>query len=354
MIRNHVLATAIAATAMLAAPAYAYEFTKSIETPINITRAGKSFSGATQKDVTVLKVKLSNQELRALEYRKPLKSSTRSLTASRFPAAIQLGMNGVPVLNQGRHGSCVTFADSAAIDAVLGQGDYISQLCNLELGSHLAKNGYIPSGWDGSYGPVILEQMMHFGVISKDTQKTKSCASVNEYPLVDGNNTGNEMMLSEFKSVSENLTGKVFWTHLFSNDQIFDWKTAAPEKMQEVLGNVKHALVNGHRLTIGTFLILQHGCRAGACATHHAAKDTWALTSTLETPPYDVGGHELVITGYDDNAFAYDDQGGKHQGLLTLRNSWGADVGDNGNFYMSYDYFVKYANEVQEIIDINK
>ena len=142
------------------------------------------------------------------------------------------------------------------------------------------------------------------------------------------------------------------WLRLFSNDQVFGWKTDAPEKMQDVVGNVKRALANGHRLTFGAFLILQPYCRAGAGASYRASMDTWALTSSLETPPYEIAGHEVVITGYDDNAFAYDAHGGKHQGLLTLRNSWGNDAGNRGDYYMSYDYFVKYASEVQEIIPV--
>lgn len=351
--KKHILAVSLAATTMLAAPAFAYEFDKTVETPVSVTTAARSLTGQTEKNVTILKLKLSEKELRALDYRTPRQSlAKRAMTHSSLPAAIQLGMNGVPVLNQGRHGSCVTFADSAAINAALGKGDYISQLCSLELGTHLEKNGYIPSGWNGSWGPLVLEQMMRFGVVSKDTQATKSCANVNEYPISDMSNTGNEMSLTEHKTISENINDKVYWTHLFSNDQVFDWKTDAPEKMQEVLVNVKHALANGHRLTFGTFLILQSNCRAGACASYKASKDTWALTSDLETPPYEVGGHEMVITGYDDNAFAYDEHGGKHRGILTLRNSWGSDVGNHGDYYMSYDYFVKYANEVQEIIPV--
>ena len=350
--RKHLLAAALAATVMLAAPVYAYEFSQTIETPITVNSHGKTLAGVTEKNVTILKVKLTDKDKQALAYRKPLKTSMHTLAGSKTPAAIQLGMNGVPVLNQGRHGSCVTFADSAALNAALGRGDYISQLCSLELGTHLERNGYIPSGWNGSLGPLVLEQMMRFGIVSKDTQNTKSCANVNEYPLKDANNIGNEMSLAEHKTVSENINDKVYWTHLFSNDQVFDWKTDAPEKMQEVLANVKHAIVNGHRLTVGTFLILQPSCRAGACAATKSANDTWALTRNLEVPPYEIGGHELVITGYDDKAVAYDNLGGKHQGLLKLRNSWGADAGDNGDYYMSYDYFVKYVNEVQEIIPI--
>lgn len=350
--KKTLLAASLAATAMFAAPTFAYQFTGTVETPVNISSKGRNLVGLTQKNVTVLKVKLSEKELRALQWRQPVNGSENNLRPLNAPSAIQLGMNGVPVLNQGSHGSCVTFADSAALNAALGKGDYISQLCSLELGAHLERNGYMPSGWDGSLGPLVLEQMLRFGVVSKDAQKNKSCANVAEYPLSDMNNTGNEMLLTEYKSLSENINDKIYWTHLFSNDQVFDWKTDAPEKMQEVLMNVKQALAKGHRLTFGTFLILSNQCRVGACASYHASQDTWALSKGLETPPYEVGGHEMVITGYDDHAVAYDPWGGKHQGLLTLRNSWGSDAGDNGNYYMSYDYFVKYASEVQEIVPV--
>lgn len=339
------------ATAFLAANAYAYQITGTMEVPVNITNAKKLRAGQTLQNVTILKIQLTDKEKAALAMREPRSTTNLTRTLAKLPSALQLGMNDVPVLNQGRHGSCVTFAVTAAIDAVLGKGDYISQLCSLELGAHLEKNGYMPSGWNGSLGPLVLEQILRFGVVGKEAQFARGCAGVNEYPIYDTANTGNEMALTEFKTLSENLNERVYWTHLFSNDQVFDWKTEAPEKMREVLENVKKGLAKGHRLTLGTFLIKNGHCRGGACGNYHSAGDTWALTKGLETPPYEIGGHELVVTGYDDNAAAYDDQGGKHQGLLTLRNSWGTDVGDNGNYYMSYDYFVKYVSEVQEVIE---
>ncbi|MGF2339111.1 C1 family peptidase, partial [Acinetobacter baumannii] len=61
------------------------------------------------------------------------------------------------------------------------------------------------------------------------------------------------------------------------------------------------------------------------------------------------GGHEMIITGYDDNAIAVDDNGREHKGLFTLRNSWGEQFGDKGNFYMSYDYFKVLTIEAQRI-----
>jgi C1A family cysteine protease len=61
----------------------------------------------------------------------------------------------------------------------------------------------------------------------------------------------------------------------------------------------------------------------------------------------------MIITGYDNNATAIDTQGRVHKGLLTLRNSWGNKVGDQGDFYMSYDYFKALALEVQRIRSFN-
>jgi C1A family cysteine protease len=45
-------------------------------------------------------------------------------------------------------------------------------------------------------------------------------------------------------------------------------------------------------------------------------------------------GHEMIIIGYNDNAK-----------VLKLRNSWGPDRGDNGDFYMSYDYYQLMVND---------
>ena len=57
----------------------------------------------------------------------------------------------------------------------------------------------------------------------------------------------------------------------------------------------------------------------------------------------------MVLTGYDDKATAKDNNGKVYRGLFTLRNSWGPQIGDHGDFYMSYDYIKYLIIEAQRI-----
>ena len=44
-----------------------------------------------------------------------------------------------------------------------------------------------------------------------------------------------------------------------------------------------------------------------------------------------------------------DEQGVIHQGLFTLRNSWGSKAGDAGNYYLTYDYFKSLTIDLTKI-----
>lgn len=283
----------------------------------------------------------------------PLYATSYNLYASarRLPSAVNLGMNGVPVLDQGKHGSCVTFASTAALDAAIGKGDYISQLCQLELGQALEKESYMPSGWDGSTGPIVLNQMLRFGFINKEYQTTASCAGIKEYPTLDDSTTGNPMTEAEFKTVSENLMQYHLQSISLLNDETRLNNTYTEEDANINVMKVKQALASGNRAVIGTFLVIGFcGDDAGACGHYHAAHDTWLINDELShSHPFLQDAHEMVIYGYDDNAIATDDQGKPHRGLFMLRNSWGTDNGDNGEYYMSYDFFKVFVTEIQTI-----
>ena len=132
--------------------------------------------------------------------------------------------------------------------------------------------------------------------------------------------------------------------------QRFKLDSTGVDPFDEILALVKRSLATGNRVMMGTILLLPSTCGAGACATHNAPFDTWALTSDLDPQFDDIAGHEMVIIGYDDFAHAKDRQGKIHNGLLILRNSWGEEAGDHGNYYMTYDYFKTFADELQAFV----
>jgi hypothetical protein len=312
---------------------------------------------AQQKQVYLMDIKLTAKEKQTFLHRAT--SQLMNATADdALPKKFDQGMNGVPVLDQGRHGSCVTFANTAAVDAVLGKGDYVSQLCSLELGSYFEKRGYeafMPSGWDGSVGSLVLNQMMQFGIVNQVNQKNKSCAGLTSYPVDDEQNRGNPISLEDYHQLSETLPEGFYWDPMLTMRQRTQWDAAQTEaNAQKVLTQVKQAVAtktdgNVTRVTFATLLPVSY-CSAGACARFHATNDTWAFTDAMKrdsNPQF--GGHEMVIIGYDDNATATDNAGKKHKGLLTLRNSWGTTAGDRGNYYMTYEFFKQYVMETQKI-----
>jgi hypothetical protein len=310
------------------------------------------------KKVALMNIQLSPRE-KYLFFNMNAYSAPESSTPKSLPTQVNLGMHGVPVLNQGVHNSCVTFANTAAIDALLGKGDYISQLCHLNLGRYLKLKGYYPSGWDGSVGPVVLDQIFRFGIVNTTKQKQHSCGGVMEYPTNNLEGIGNPMTLEEFNALSENLaTPEVIftWQPIFSlADRLLENKSSASHGARLLLKIKKDLAANrksiSSMITFGVFLPYNN-CSAGACADHHFKNDTWAITNSMRnnTIPLELGAHEMVVTAYDDYAVAVDREGTIHTGLLTLRNSWGNDVGDNGDYYMTYEFFITYAMEAQRII----
>ncbi len=301
--------------------------------------------------ITLLKLGLSANAINTIEKRAErtqtnLKSTKSSL--QWMPTQIELGMNNVPVLNQGAHGSCVVFSVTEAMDAILNKGDYVSQICQLSLGRYIESNGYVPSGWNGAFIRNILSEIELFGFISKDSQKANGCAGLTEYPEF-GEDLLNEASPAEFHQFSEKmLTNKIAWS------SILDIFQASIDSMneEEVLLEAKKSLLAGDRIAIGVILLDYQKGVVGAQGTYKSKYDAWVLTpemiSNINTQQ-DYVGHALLITGYSDKATAIDNEGRAHQGLFTLRNSWGSNIGDRGDFYMSYDYFKALVIEAQRM-----
>lgn len=324
---------------------------QTIKVPATATNTHSRMAVSEQaKEIKLLKVELSDHAKKNLAARTKNFSNHLTVNSSsktKFPSRIELGMNDVPVLDQGQHGTCVTFATTAAVDAVLNKGDYISQVCQLQLGSYLAENGYGPAGWDGSWGRLVLSQMESFGIVSKE-QEGLGCGGVNQYPA-DSSTPTSFMSLEEYHQVSEPLSEELInWSPILDFVQAFDDRLDP----NYTLDGVKASLVKGNRVTFGVLLLDFDLGTMGAVGTKAATNDSWVLTPEIARDVYlrpAFGGHEMIITGYDDNAVAVDDQGRQYKGLLKLRNSWGTAIGDKGDFYMSYDFFKLLVIEAQSI-----
>lgn len=324
--------------------------------PIDVSNYsyGESERNSNKNIVILQKIELSKNAIDFLKKRH-LKLHDSKVSDKAFlenhknlPKKYFVGMNGVPVLNQGAHGSCVTFANTAALDAIIHKGDYISQLCSLELGQYLEEKNLIEySGWNGSFGPVVLKQLEDYGVFSKAYQLEYGCAGVKEYPLYDPFNQGAPMSIEDYTYRSVPLAQYAQWHSIVDTEGAFS-RQFNPEK---VLWSVKKSLSEKNLVTFGVLLDIDAG-HVGALGSFKKPFDTWVLTPKIVEHLQQgliEAGHEMVIIGYDDNAVVTDNTGAKSRGILTLRNSWGKNAGNNGNYYMSYDYFKVLVDEVQLI-----
>ncbi|USQ13173.1 C1 family peptidase [Legionella lytica] len=309
--------------------------------------AGKT-QFAKPKMLKLMQFKVSSNAIEAMQ-QKVQATQKKSFIPSIMPEQKQLGMNGVPVLDQGYFGTCVTFANTAAIDAILGKGDYISQLCLLQLGNY--KYSYTASGWAGSLNRSILSRLEDHGFVSKETQRTVGCGDLNEYPGNEDATPTSAISFDSYHKISEGLLDN----KIYSAPILDAYKVMLTNEVdtQELISEIKQAINREQRVTMISLLPAIDLGIAGAVGTHHETNDTWVLSTTIERELYQypfMAGHSMIITGYDDNATAVDDLGRVHMGLFTLRNSWGDQVGDKGDFYMSYDYFKVLGFEANQIV----
>ncbi|KTD36245.1 cysteine protease [Legionella nautarum] len=321
----------------------------SIEHHLKVAPNKAATNQSNEKVIQLLQIELSNEEKERLanDAKKLLARPDSFLPseASLFPNKVQLGMNKVPVLDQGHHGTCVTFAVTAALDALIGQGDYVSQVCHLQLGSYLEKQGYGVSGWKGSNTKQVIDQIAQYGIVNTEKQRKKGCGGINYYPSYTAI-PESFIEPEQYYSLSELVFGK-----------IASWSTIYRKvETDKLLTEVKQTLNSGDRVVFGVLLPRTDLGTVGAVGKYKTwfDYDTWVLTpEILKDVRNAKTGHVMIITGYDDNAIVFDNKGKKHTGLLTLRNSWSNFAGNYGDFYMSYDYFKLLAHDVKRISPVH-
>jgi len=238
-------------------------------------------------------------------------------------SSIDLGMNSVPVLDQGHYGTCVTFASTAALNAIFGINDgIIDQQCILALNNFLGNNY-----WHGAYGSSqILDPLIEYGTVTKGT-----CFNRN-YP-------------DPSQMVSPTLYRTISNIH---NTKLFNYNytgSASLEVVKSALRN-RHRVVMGFAVSsnLGPISVIGFNARTPSIIPSNILNlgGLWACKQTHNSTNYCEGepnaAHQVVIIGFDDS-----------QQLLKIRNSWGSNIGVNGDFYMTYTFFNAMALDHTEL-----
>lgn len=229
---------------------------------------------------------------------------------------LDLGMSNVPVLDQGSYGTCVTFASTAAMSALHNLGDNVSQQASLELVDALGEDL-----WDGAYYPSeVIDPLKKHGVAFKKDYPR-------QYPVAYHQTT-----LDDYKKyVDSEASKKISDTEYayFPQGSVYKAKAALDMGHRVLIGFLVNAryseaivgfnVIKGKKQYVGGLWACQQGTSRNYCQRSNA-------------------GHEVVVTGYDDE-----------QKLFKIRNSWGTDVGENGEYYMTYMFFDMMVMDMTEI-----
>lgn len=265
------------------------------------------------KDIRLLKISTDRVQPNKFEgfFRASEKDYRSGITSfSSSGSGVDLGMAGVPVLDQGQYGTCVTFSSTAALDARLGRGDYISQQCALALDKTLGSDW-----WDGAYYPSqIIDPIKNYGVVEKSRCPSfypnydQSISAEAYQSLADKEASAEVAQINYAYTAKANINGVK--TALRAGNRVLIAFLLDGSSQEAVQGfSVR---VDGRSYTGGLW-----ACKQGSSPNHCKASNA---------------GHEVLVIGYDEK-----------QQLLKIRNSWSSQVGDNGNYYMSYSFFNSMA-----------
>lgn len=226
--------------------------------------------------------------------------------------AVDLGMNNVPVLDQGSYGTCVTFSSAGALDTFLGK-DTISQQCSLELDiadpadDTYSQGGLAGNYWNGAYlATQVINPILKQGFMSKTSCKTA-------YP-----SPSTTIKLADYQKSSDKTSLSKVTVNYHATNSIDLLKAALNAGHRMVFSSMIGPSVSGYNISIG-------GSQksGGLWACQQASQDTANNCNGSYA-----GGHEIIAIGYDDA-----------QQLIKIRNSWNTVVGDSGNYYMTYAYY---------------
>lgn len=316
--------------------------------------------------VGVMPIKLSPEAVEMQRLRtQQLQSAPTNPVTVPLPTEVDLTMNNVPVLNQGPYATCVIFAVTAALDAAINKGDYISQLCLLQLSANVTQNTFWHSLWLGSSVKTSLSYISEYGIMTIDDQKRGSCNKIKSYPLVfDEKYLNYKMNRKDYHYYAENIYRTYFiepqvlfmFAHAYSADDNTNrlltlgnnndgWITPA-----DAFASIRKSLAEGNRVVL-EFLFKGDLLRGGIKNTYN---DTWFASNDLKSAfnsqhffsdAKDWYFHEVVIYGYNDEIITHNSKGETQKGVFYVRNSWGEEEPE----FMTYDFFKLMSMEATSI-----
>jgi len=280
----------------------------------------------------------------------------------------------MPALDQAQTNACVTFSSTAALDILAANGkDLYSCYMSLRLGHAISLNTILASTtlkkilrfaqidsfdnpWNGAEGIVVLKQFEDFGLVKikdKNSQNGLFGTAEKRQPL-------NIKQLNKFIKIPN------YKCNLLFHDRVCDIQKAFPT-IADFINTIKKEIDKGNLVSIGialasgfqnsnsgmignTKIVNGEGIFTNKKQSNPADYNTWcsskALGKYIKKNMQDdnmVGSHQMIIIGYIDNLKD------PNEGVLILRNSWGAKCGDNGNNYVTYKYAYRLSDELVSV-----
>jgi C1A family cysteine protease len=250
---------------------------------------------------------------RHLEIRKILTlestKTEKKLTASNLPKNIDNRKYCSPIENQGNIGSCTA-------NAGVGLYEYMENKANKKHidGSRLflykatrLLMGEEGIGDTGAYIRTTLGAIRLFGIPNEEF-----------WPYSDDPVKFDIMPHPWIWSFAQNFQSIKYFRLDFSPDG------------NDNIQRMKEYIAKGFALNFG-FTVFN---------SHIDAKNNGGIIPYPSTGETVIGGHAVLIVGYDDKKIATNPRDGvKRQGCFLIRNSWGETWGDNGYGWLPYEYF---------------
>ncbi len=274
-----------------------------------------------------------------------------------------------PVLEQRDTNTGTTMAVLGAISVLADQeANFFYTVCSLNLGEYLAGDerykeyphvvdavrdaglATYPSGWNGSQTSLVLAQASAFGLVDSDYY-SHHCGDGN---FEDPDAKRTEVSADTFKMyatrIMRNLNGELLCSNYDADKPNCQYTGSGKSwKKPDSLVDTLKSIIEAQKLAVISTIVYEDLDNMGLSQSFYPFSEepdvdvpnVWSLGDDVEAcrrngqysgKPCRLATHEMIAFGYIDHPSDPD------QGLFVLRNSWGQDLGDNGNFYMTYGY----------------